>query len=198
MRDKLDINNIISMFYIDPKKALLLKLPSYVWAILLGYAIKPIGKYHNIKVDKEGVDYYGEVHKSKFNCYMHTVGMPFTIYGILQWLPALFNLNPKQRQRFIYNLYLIYWSHYMSLDWKTGSLYTLVYTPVTIISSLAYYQENNNVKLVRGIFITCIALLFQEAVGHYYGGDKQSRIEAIPNAILYAKYFSLNHLLKNK
>ena len=86
----------------------------------------------------------------------------------------------------------------MSLDWKTGSLYTLVYTPVTIISSLAYYQENNNVKLVRGIFITCIALLFQEAVGHYYGGDKQSRIEAIPNAILYAKYFSLNHLLKNK
>ena len=34
----------------------------------------------------EGVDYYAEVHLSKWNCWIHTFGMPFTFYGISCWV----------------------------------------------------------------------------------------------------------------
>ena len=195
LKDKLDINNLINIIKIDPKNILLLKLPSYVWAILLGLIINPLGQYYNIKTGADGVDYYGEVHKSKFNCFMHTIGMPFTIYGFLNCLPALFNLTPKQSIRFIYNLYFIYLAHYMSIDWKIGGLYTLIYTPVTVINALNKYSGSNNEKFKNGLLLSTIALTFQEGIGHYYGGDNPSRVEAIPNAILYAKYFSLYHLI---
>ena len=52
-----------------------------------------------------------------------------------------------------------------------------------------------HVKLVlTGLSISVSALLFQEVFGHYLGGDIPSRWEAIPNAILYAKYFAVSHI----
>ena len=48
--------------------------------------------------------------------------------------------------------------------------------------------------LKTGLIVSSSALIFQELIGHWVGGDIPSRVEAIPNAILYAKYFSLHHL----
>ena len=47
-----------------------------------------------------------------------------------------------------------------------------------------------------GFSISFIALVFQEIAGHYYGGDDPSRLEAIPNAIIYAMYFSFSHMIE--
>ena len=37
--------------------------------------------------------------------------------------------------------------------------------------------------------IAFTSLFIQEYIGHYLGGDIPSRIEAIPNAIVYANFF---------
>ena len=36
-------------------------------------------------------------------------------------------------------------------------------------------------------------MYLQEVFGHYIGGDAPSRVEAIPNAILYAPFYSISH-----
>jgi len=55
-------------------------------------------------------------------------------------------------------------------------------------------KQTYNKLLLQGLGISTAALVFQEIAGHWYGGDILSRWEAIPNAIVYAKYFSLHHL----
>jgi hypothetical protein len=199
-RDPLDLKNLFNQLVpIKPlplKDVLLLRFPGHVNASLIGLAILPVFKYLKFHVGKEGCEYYGEVHKSKFNCYMHTLGMPFTIYGITQWLPTLFLLSPKHCVKFIRNLFFLYLTHYLSVDWKVAALYSIIYAPVVIISSMQHYYGRPEQRFMRGLFISTAALVFQEGLGHWWGGDKPSRLEAVPNAILYAKFFSLQHLLK--
>ena len=57
------------------------------------------------------------------------------------------------------------------------------------------YNYDNTFLFRKGLKIMTIALIFQEIFGHYLGGDPPSRMEAIPNAILYAMYYSVSHLL---
>jgi len=197
-RDPLDLKNMFNQLVpfkpITLKDVLLLRFPGHVNASLIGLAILPVFKYLKICVGKEGYEYYGEVHKSKFNCYMHTLGMPFTIYGITQWLPALFLLSPKHCVQFIRNLFFMYLTHYLSIDYKVAALYSLIYAPVAILSSMHHYYGRTEQRIFRGLFISIAALVFQEGIGHWWGGDDPSRLEAVPNAILYAKFFSLHHL----
>ena len=40
-------------------------------------------------LDKRGVDYYVEAHLTRWNARVHSIGMFFTVFGILQWLPTL-------------------------------------------------------------------------------------------------------------
>mgnify|MGYP001279228787 CR=1 FL=1 len=86
---------------------LLFKIPPFMIAYFVGLLIKPLGRHYNVKVANEGVNYYGEVHTSTLNRYIHTVGMPFTIYGMTQWIPALFNLNPKKN-----DIVIIQWTSF--------------------------------------------------------------------------------------
>ena len=202
-RDAIDLKNFVNQLVpsLVPKRlndVLLLKFPGHVNAALIGLAILPVYKYFKFHVGKEGYEYYGEVHKSKFNCYMHTLGMPFTIYGMTQWIPTLFLMSPKECVKCVRNLFFMYLTHYLSVDWKVAALYSVVYAPVAIVSCLHHYWGTTNTRFKRGLLISISALLFQEGIGHWWGGDKPSRIEAIPNAILYAKYFSLHHLLDNR
>ena len=189
MNEIIKFRNLIDIKSIKFKDIVQLKLPSYVIAAALGLLIMPIGKSYGLLVGKRGVNYYGEMHLSPLNRYIHTVGMPFTIYGITQWLPLVFKLNPRESKRFLINLYILYLSHYFTMDWKIAIMYAVTYTPI-----VAYSIQKQN-KFKSGAFITIAALVFQEIVGHYFGGDGQSRLEGVPNAILYAKYFSLYHII---
>ena len=92
----------------------------------------------------------------------------------------------------------MYLTHYLCVDWRVAVLYSLVYTPVATVSAMHHYYGASEHRFIRGLFVSIAALIFQEGVGHWWGGDKPSRIEAVPNAILYAKFYSLHHLLDSR
>ena len=242
------------------------KLDTILKATAIGFITHPIVGLV-MKTGLEGVDYYGEAHLSKWNALMHTAGMPFTIYGFVISIPALFGLPPYKANRLISVLYGLYGGHYLYTSIPIGMLYYLVYG-ASVIRGLLYYKEtylqylynlefrelnhqfentqdgnssgrgcsnsetdsvSDSVsdreadiesdsysdsesecykktvaargisspywKLLKtGLMISSSALIFQELIGHWVGGDIPSRVEAIPNAILYAKFFSLHHL----
>lgn len=182
-----------------------------------------------MKTGLSGVNYYGEAHLTRWNAYMHTLGMPFTIYGMVQWIPAFLEATPSDAKRIAQFLYFLYGGHYLLLDKRIAILYYAAYYPSLYYGIKHYetqYRENKkklekekhqnkrlhvnsentmtiskylnknetNMIFATGLCISTLALLFQEYVGHYWGGDIPSRFEAIPNAILYAKYFSLHHI----
>ena len=190
-----------------------------ILSTLLGIASHNyLNKYMKTGID--GVEYYGEAHLTRWNAWMHTIGMPFTIYGMVLWIPALLRLNPTMAHRLMFSLYYIYGGHYLRINLFIATVYYFFYYFPTLLGSRDYSltysgaidaikkksddietttlvkRKNTtlNSLLIRGLGISTAALLFQEIAGHWWGGDMLSRWEAIPNAIVYAKYFSLHHL----
>ncbi len=186
------------------------------WVGLFSHKILPCV----MKTGVEGVNYYGEAHLTRWNAYMHTIGMPFTIYGMVQWIPALLNAPPKQAKKIMEFLYFAYGGHYLHVNPPITLFYYAMYYPCIYYGNKHYeiqyranknFITNNNGQntlsitrrlnsnetnwiLLRGLCISTVALIFQEIVGHSWGGDIPSRWEAIPNAILYAKLFSIYHI----
>lgn len=179
-----------------------------------------------MKVGIDGVNYYGEAHLTKWNSWMHTIGMPFTIFGMIVWIPALLRLKPSIGEQVAKMLFYTYGGHYLRINIIMTLFYYLIYiVPVNLGNKYYrnYYIKNTkkteiienekkqestttlslskkinndvyNKLLMQGLGISTTALVFQEIVGHWVGGDIPSRFEAIPNAILYAKLFSIHHL----
>ena len=161
-------------------------------------------------VGKKGVDYYREAHLSSWNAWIHTLGMPFSMYGMLFWIPALFNLGVTKSQNIIWFLYYMYGGHYLRINKKHAAIYYLLYFYVTKRASAQYklgvseYLRNTtlqryhptirNYLVTKGLSITTTGLFFQEIIGHWLSTDIGSRFEAVPNAILYAIYFSASHM----
>ena len=65
---------------------------------------------------KKAIIYYAEAHLSKFNSYIHTIFMPFSILGILIWLSALFKLTPNMAKYFMWKLYYFYGGLYLNIN----------------------------------------------------------------------------------
>lgn len=183
-------------------------LPTLVLGTTVGY-YSPLLTAVFMHTGQAGVDYYGEAHLTRWNSFMHTLGMPFTIYGFVLSIPALFRLDPERATRVALFLYTVYGGHYLTVNTNITLLYYILFGYSTIRAvrdyRLTFKGEKDDegskkmfsphVKLVlTGLSISVSALLFQEVVGHYLGGDIPSRWEAIPNAILYAKYFAVSHI----
>ena len=164
-------------------------------------------------VGDEGILYYSEAHLSQWNSWMHTIIMPYSMYGMLFWLPALFNLNPQYAKKLMWCLYTIFIGHYYRFS-KMGTLlycllyfntvrkanvdYTSKYRELTLKENISVNKYFNKVQFYlfrKGLLISFCGLLFQEIIGHWLGGDIASRPEAVPNSILYAMYCSSSHLL---
>ena len=81
-------------------------------------------------------------------------------------------------------------------------IYYIIYYFVTKKACIYYkiyyiISKNKHIMIfIRGFLISAMGLIFQEIVGHKLGGDIPSRFEGIPNAILYAKYYSIYHFIK--
>lgn len=143
----------------------------------------------------DGVNYYGEVHQSKWNCWIHTIGMPFTFYGISCWFPVLLGLSRKNRNKLQYYIWTLYFTHYISIDFLQGIFCSLFYLlPMVFAYDKTFYEKNKWNLFKHGLIYSFISLFCQEILGHYIGGDDPSRFEAIPNAIMYATYFSTKHI----
>lgn len=143
----------------------------------------------------EGIDYYAEVHQTRWNRIVHTIGMPFTFYGISCWFPALFglrNIEKNRMQKFFWTLFVV---HYISIDFFRGMFCLLYYIyPAFLAYKRTRYTITDRDLFIHGFLVSTASLIFQEYVGHYLGGDDPSRLEGVPNAIIYSVYYSTYHL----
>jgi hypothetical protein len=161
--------------------------------VLAGPTLNAIG----INTGLDAVDYYGEVHLSKWNSIIHTVGMPFTTYGFAVAAPALFNLKNEQGKYLQKCLLIVYFIHYLTFDPILAVFMFFFYSFPLYFAMQTYVWTENKKELVSyGLKTAAGALFFQEVIGHTIGGDDQSRLEAIPNAIVYAMHYSISHIIR--
>jgi hypothetical protein len=166
---------------------------SFIFIFVAGYnACYIMGS--KMRHHQKGVDYYAEVHTTHQNIVAHVVGMPFTIYGILLWFPTLLRCTIENAWRVQCGLFILYLGHYLRINLETVKVYSVMYLP-PLLMSISDYTPGFKGFLYGGVISTG-ALVFQEYVGHYLGNDPPSRLEAIPNAIGYAVYFSADSLKK--
>lgn len=161
--------------------------------VFCGLLIPLFLKYVGFYIGKEGIDYYSEIHMTELNSYMHTFFMPMSMYGFALFFPKLFYINNIDIIEFQKFLYCFYMTHYMCINIYIGLLVSMFYYPVICYAN-KFYLENNRNGFLKGVFYCFVGLAIQEYFGHYLSGDPPSRLEAIPNAILYAKYYSIYHI----
>jgi len=186
--------------------------------ITLGTVLPYLFNLSGVLIGDAGVNHYAEVHTTALNSYCHTVGMPIFIYVTLLWFPVIFNDNYNYKlytdiQRLLYTTYI---THYISIDYTIGAAVGVVYAvPLyyadhMIKNIFDLVQDTNDYKVQRsfndtfnyirvhvfvyGFSIAFAAMVFQEVFGHWLSGDPQSRLESVPNAILYAIYYSISHI----
>lgn len=173
-------------------------------SILIGGLLIPsILNYYGVLVGQKGVDYYGEVHTTFHNSMVHTIFMPITIYGMLLWIPSVLTYicNVPHNKLMVthkviqLSFYFAYMTHYITINIGVGILLMMIYS-VPLYFAQRLYITNSSNYFLYGLTISTISLIIQEVFGHYYGGDKPSRPEAIFNAILYAVYFSVGHFIR--
>lgn len=175
--------------------------------ILIGLILPKILGLFNFLVGQPGVDYYGEVHATFHNSLVHTIFMPITIYGMMLWIPKtvtymlrLGNLDKKVQKRISidiqYSLYIIYMTHYITINIYIGLLLMYIYA-FPLLYGVLYYKECDTSNVIKkGLAISTTTLVIQEVFGHYMSDDDASRPEAVLNAILYATYFSIGHFFR--
>ena len=93
---------------------------------------------------------------------------------------------------FFYSYFITY---YLSMDFFTGFIVAITYFPS---QEFAMEHTMNSKSILKttlyGLGVATLALTIQEVFGHWIGGDNLSRFEGVPNAILYAMYYSVHHL----
>jgi hypothetical protein len=157
--------------------------------------VTPVFNLVNFTNGQAGLDYYGEVHLSSWNSWVHTIGMPFTFYGISCWFPALFGLSNKGMNRMQKYVWYLLFMHYIYIDILRGLFCALFYiVPMINAHDTVEFSKSRWDLIKHGLIYSVVALVCQEYFGHYLGGDDPSRPEAVPNAIVYATYYSTYHL----
>jgi uncharacterized membrane protein YGL010W len=170
--------------------------------IILGLAVPIYLEKMGMSIGNMGIEYYGEVHPSYHNAMIHTIFMPITILGMLLWIPRVAVYIPligiKNSDSFFIQraIYIMYMTHYITINFLMGIMLMIVYMSPLIGSILYYNHRGYQYALRDGLVLSVGALAVQEVFGHYLSGDPMSRIEAIPNAILYAVYFSGGHFIR--
>lgn len=175
-----------------------LQITGFLCGILSHYILS-----NYMLVGESALQYYNEAHLMDWNVLVHAIVMPFTICGMLIWISALFNLKPYYANKLMQFLYFLYGGNYVNISMFGCLLYFMIYYG-TVYASQKFYNNNYNKNylyqislLGNGLFISIVCLLFQEIVGHWFGGDIPSRVEGIPNAIVYAMYLT-PHYISNK
>ena len=142
----------------------------------------------------EGLNYYGEIHKSPLNKIIHGLFMPLTVYGILLWFPVLLNLNILDASILRVCVYYFYLGLYLKINIYYALIYLVFYYFPLKFANIDY--KNTYYTLINGLVISFYSLIIQEIIGHYLGGDEPSRIEGLINAVLYAPYFGVRELVQ--
>ena len=163
----------------------------------LGLSTQPLFRTLGVYTGEQAIHYYAEVHQSRWNSWIHSLGMPVAYYGALLWVPLLFGLGKNNTSRLQLFFYSYFSSYYLTLNIPLGFLVTLCYLP-SQLCAMRFYLTSDWTRLqtmTYGFLVAFLSLSFQEYFGHYLGGDAPSRLEAVPNAIWHAAYYSIWHLI---
>ena len=79
------------------------------------------------------------------------------------------------------------------IDIYVTILYAIIYGMI-VLRAIVHYRRGFKFAL-KGVGISTMSLLIQEFIGHYIGGDNPSRLEAVPNAVMYSVFFANRELL---
>jgi len=158
---------------------------------LQGYFLQIFFVYLGIDNQKE-IEYYGEAHLSSYNSYIHTICMPGTILGILLWVPVIFSSTKKEAIEFHNMVFYTYIGLYCYISFLYSFFVYVLYYPSLYYANILY--SNTLMKGFQGFLCMFFCLGVQEYIGHYLQGDIPSRPEGVPNAILYAPYYSVYHI----
>jgi hypothetical protein len=170
---------------------MILEITSCVFGFLLTPLLNSIG----ILAGKEGVIYYGEVHQSLMNKIIHFVFMIPTTFATIMIIPCVFDMSGKDYNKVLKSLYIIYITHYMTIDVISGINVSIMYYFPFILACNTYVQQDRHFCLNIGINLLLVSLFIQEIFGHFLFEQRQSRFEGIFNAILYAPFYSVYGLL---
>jgi hypothetical protein len=160
---------------------------------MTGLIIGPIMHLLGMAIGEAGIEYYAEVHTSFSNSMVHTIFMPFTIYGAFLWIPYVFRLNKYDANVFQFSMFLVYAVHYLTFSTVGFLLFYFLFLAPTLYSINHY--RNDITSFCRGLIIMVGALVIQEVFGHWLSGDEFSRTEAIPNAVIYAPLYAAYHFI---
>lgn len=196
------------MYHLEEMPSFDLEELSYVLGgVLTGIVGPKVLKNFGMLVGSNAVVYYGQVHTKKMNSYVHTLGMPIFIYGMLIALPLLLTDDKEKATGLQSFLFTSYMTHYIYLDPRVGAITTIVYSVPLVAARnkvIAFYEKEcsplalrkriNSGDFKSAVMLSTVVMFLQETVGHALAGDPASRIEGIPNAILYAIFYSISHI----
>ncbi len=162
-------------------------------AIFTGFFLGSILSLFGIMNGSEAVTYYGEVHQSQWNSNIHTLFMPFTSFGFLLAAPVVLRLEKPTANVFQDCVYLLYSTHYLTINFTIGLVYSALY--YLVLDFAKHFYKNDLKYIVLGLTTSTVCLVIQEVVGHQYGGDDPSRAEGVLNAVLYANFYAVKNLI---
>ena len=158
---------------------------------IFGFFLSPLLSIIGILSEKEGIEYYGEIHQSFENKIIHFIFMIPTSFSVLLIIPSVFNISIINNTKVLKSIYIIYITHYITIDIISGIIMSIIYQTPFILANNIYSIENRFTCLKNGIIILLSSLFIQEFFGHFLFEQKQSRLEGIFNAILYAPFYSV-------
>jgi uncharacterized membrane protein YGL010W len=168
-------------------------LQVYLLLFFLGYNFDVlVQQKFGMRRLRDGVLYYAEVHTKPVNAIVHTLFMPVTVFGFYILLPSMFGLSSPDAVVMRECIMSTYYGLYAKISIKTTIDSMFIYGVVMCLADVVYGYVS--LKKTVGFSIAAASLLTQEVAGHYMSGDKPSRVEAIPNAILYAIFFSVEKI----
>ena len=163
---------------------------------ILGGVFGPafLNQWLGFSIYNTAIDYYAEVHTTMLNKIIHVIFMPVTIYGLLLGGSSFLELDENKSLKFHCRMLLFYGWHYLLIDNYVAFKFVIVYGIVIMAVAWNYCDDKKALKenARKGLCIFIGSLAIQEVIGHWLSGDGASRLEGIPNAILYAPYFSVN------
>ena len=107
----------------------------YSCAILFGFLFSSFGKMIGMSVDMEGVEYYREAHLTSWNStYSYHMYALYNIWYFIS-ISISFGLNNYQHVYLLKLLFLIYSTHYLTVNPVIGLFFIIIYisTPLALL-----------------------------------------------------------------
>ena len=181
---------------VDPPRTVPVYVPVRLkpWPLIYSAALGALARFllplAGIETGPKGIELYARAHEAAFNRWVHTITMPFVVYGVLLWVPDTVSLPLTHRRAYCQiGAYIGYIAHYVTIDSRVAFAAALCYAlPLALAVSSPH-------GMFRGMAFFVAGLLVQQCLGHWLSGDPSSAGDSV-GAAIYAPYFEISHVLR--